>query len=294
MEGEENISDFGSVSTCERPGIVTARGTTDGLVIRLDGRVAHDNLKVALSDFVNSRKSFLSGNNVALEWVGELPTDDFVDELGDYLSTKFDIIVRSSKLRPPRALHAVNKEPANSEESEDLSSPPRVYDNADDSGWGQKKRSLFDGMDAVGMDDVEVAGRKTLQAQPKIGHDLALWDDPDARAVYGTIRSGQRIETDYTMVVFGDVNSGAEIVAGGDIVVLGTLRGVAHAGAYEESGGGRVIMALNLQATQLRIGSVISRGGSESARNPEVARVEGSNIVVENYNSRVPILRGRF
>ena len=83
------------------------------------------------------------------------------------------------------------------------------------------------------------------------------------------------------------MNSGAEIIAGGDVVVLGTLRGIAHAGAYDESGGGRVIFALDLRPTQLRIGSIISRDGNDSnSKLPEIAHVDGDIIVVEPYNSR--------
>ena len=75
---------------------------------------------------------------------------------------------------------------------------------------------------------------------------------------------------------------------------------IAHAGAYDESGGGRVIFSLNLQPTQLRIGLVISRGsGAENSESmprgglPEVARVDGSMIVVEPYQSRTVWSRRR-
>ena len=47
----------------------------------------------------------------------------------------------------------------------------------------------------------------------------------------GSLRSGQKIEEDGSIVIIGDVNSGAEVVAADNIVVLGTLRGLAHAGA---------------------------------------------------------------
>ena len=47
----------------------------------------------------------------------------------------------------------------------------------------------------------------------------------------GSLRSGQKIETEGSLVVIGDVNSGAEVVAGDNIVILGALRGLAHAGA---------------------------------------------------------------
>ena len=47
----------------------------------------------------------------------------------------------------------------------------------------------------------------------------------------GSLRSGQRIEEDGSIVILGDVNSGAEVIASDNIIVLGTLRGLAHAGA---------------------------------------------------------------
>ena len=138
---------------------------------------------------------------------------------------------------------------------------------------------LFGGIEGI----VEVSNR----AQKQNVIDSNLWDDPNARMIFSMLRSGQRVETEHSLVVFGDVNSGAELVAGGDVVVLGTLRGVAHAGAYDETGGGRTIFALNLQPTQLRIGSVISRGsGDASGKGAEIARVDKDLIVVEPYTAK--------
>jgi septum site-determining protein MinC len=141
---------------------------------------------------------------------------------------------------------------------------------------------------------------ESLESRTSVAANPMLWDEPDTRIIYGTLRSGQKVETEHSIVIFGDVNSGAEVIAGGDIVILGTLRGIAHAGAYDESGGGRVIFSLNLQPTQLRIGLVISRGsGSENFEStprggmPEIARVEGNLIVVEPYQSRTVWARRR-
>ncbi|MCI5065763.1 hypothetical protein MRY87_08570 [bacterium] len=124
--------------------------------------------------------------------------------------------------------------------------------------------------------------------------DEMLGDVADARVVVGTLRSGQRVESEHTLLVAGDVNSGAEVIAGGDIFILGKLRGVAHAGAYDETGAGRVIFALELEPTQLRIGSVITRGGESKPRprtvrggaTAELARVDGNMILVEPYQNR--------
>lgn len=99
-----------------------------------------------------------------------------------------------------------------------------------------------------------------------------------------TIRSGQRVEHHGNIVIMGDVNPGAVVMCSGDIVVLGTLRGLAHAGA--EGNTKAIVMAFRLQPTQLRIAHYISRAPDEvDARPdvPEVARVRNDTIQIEAY-----------
>jgi septum formation inhibitor MinC len=277
----------------ERSSVVAARGTAEGLVLRIDGRVTSTDLHAAVRDFLESRRSFLSGHDVAFEWVGRKPDDVVIQELTALVSSEFSISVRSSRLKT-----AVPKQPSvSSTQTSSAHQPPppglsivggtpRTPSIRQDSSPADKAMSLFDGMEG-------------FDTRPSPGASM-LWDEPDARIIYGTLRSGQKVETEHSIVVFGDVNSGAEVIAGGDIVILGTLRGIAHAGAYDESGGGRVIFSLNLQPTQLRIGLVISRGAggerSESSPRgggPEVARVESNMIVVEPYQSRTVWVRRR-
>ena len=96
----------------------------------------------------------------------------------------------------------------------------------------------------------------------------------------GTLRGGQSLANVGHIVVVGDVNPGAEIVAGGDIVVFGALRGVAHAGAQ----GDRTarVYALVLEPTQLRIATTIAAGAErDGAPVPEEAFLaDGERIVI--------------
>ncbi|MBL7661120.1 septum site-determining protein MinC [bacterium] len=108
----------------------------------------------------------------------------------------------------------------------------------------------------------------------------------NARLFFGTLRSGQRLETPHSLVVIGDVNPGADLIAGGDIIVFGSLRGTAHAAAYDDENREALIVALSMQPMQLRIGSVISRGNGEHGGKAEVARIEDRHIIVETYNPR--------
>jgi septum site-determining protein MinC len=99
-----------------------------------------------------------------------------------------------------------------------------------------------------------------------------------------TLRSGQIIQHAGHVVILGDVNPGAEIIAGGDVVVWGHLRGVVHAGARGDES--CVVCALELQPTQLRIGVLISVSPPPKKRrkpHPERAFVEDRQIKAEPW-----------
>lgn len=276
----------------ERGALVTARGTAEGLVVRLDGRVEHASLKQALIEFLNSRRNFLGGNEVSLEWVGKKPDESFLAEVSEVLTRDFKISVRSSRLReahkqgapegfriedePQPLVREVHLGKEHNKTADSELKPLGLFSGVEDLPFAAQVAS-----DTGAMDRVESTGENFL------------WDDPDARIIYSTLRSGQKIETEHSLIIFGDVNSGAEVVAGGDIAVMGTLRGVAHAGAYDETGAGRFIFALNLQPTQLRIGSIISRGSNEGLKGAEIARVDANMIVVEAYQTKNVALRRR-
>lgn len=93
-----------------------------------------------------------------------------------------------------------------------------------------------------------------------------------------TVRSGVEIRHPGTVIILGDVNPGGIIVADGDILIWGRLRGVAHAGA----GGNRecLIMALQMEPTQLRIADTVARAPEKSPRqfHAEVAHVANDAI----------------
>jgi septum site-determining protein MinC len=100
----------------------------------------------------------------------------------------------------------------------------------------------------------------------------------DGLVVRRTLRSGQSLRHPGHIVVVGDVNPGAEVVAGGDIVVWGRVRGVVHAGALGDEGA--MICALDLAPTQLRIAGHIARSPEDKRRKavPEMASVRDGQI----------------
>jgi septum site-determining protein MinC len=101
-----------------------------------------------------------------------------------------------------------------------------------------------------------------------------------------TVRSGQVVRHAGMVVVIGDVNPGAEVLADGDVIVWGKLRGVVHAGANGDESAR--VGALILAPTQLRIGRYIARAPDEHRvlRWPaEIARVNAGRIVIEPWGS---------
>ena len=100
----------------------------------------------------------------------------------------------------------------------------------------------------------------------------------------GTLRGGQALHHVGNIVVVGDVNPGAELVATGSIVIFGRLAGVAHAGAQGDALAR--VYALHLQATQLRIATVIAadEGPREAAAQPEAAFVRDGRIAIAPYD----------
>ncbi len=114
--------------------------------------------------------------------------------------------------------------------------------------------------------------------------EAASVEDPEAGIVARrTLRSGQQLRHPGSIAVLGDVNPGAEIVAGGDIIVWGKLRGTVHAGAMGNENA--LVCALDMTPTQLRIAEHIARSPEGRRRKtlPEVARVRNGKIVVESW-----------
>lgn len=97
----------------------------------------------------------------------------------------------------------------------------------------------------------------------------------------GSLRSGQKIEEERSVVILGDVNSGAEVIASDNIVVLGTLRGLAHAGAKGNKQA--IIAAGRLDTVQMRIANIVKEFNREEEplRKLAYAYVDDDKIIIE-------------
>ncbi len=97
-----------------------------------------------------------------------------------------------------------------------------------------------------------------------------------------SLRAGQRVEHSGDILILGDVNRDAEVLAGGNIIVMGKLRGVAKAGLIGDESA--VIVALRMEPQLLQIGrikAILNDDERLSPGYPELAKIEGSEIVLE-------------
>ena len=103
----------------------------------------------------------------------------------------------------------------------------------------------------------------------------------NTKVFYGTVRSGQRIEFEGSIILLGDVNAGAEVVAEQNIVVLGSIRGYVHAGA--KGNRSSFIAANSLSPTQLRIADLMLKTENkiDVENGYEIARINMGEINIE-------------
>jgi septum site-determining protein MinC len=102
--------------------------------------------------------------------------------------------------------------------------------------------------------------------------------------IRGRLRSGQKIKAKKHLILLGDLNPGAEVSAGGDILIMGSCRGIVAAGQPDNKDA--IVLALDFRPTQIQIGTLMAAGfpSSPTQKQPEIAYVDNGVIVVENYS----------
>lgn len=127
-------------------------------------------------------------------------------------------------------------------------------------------------------------------------HPYEVTSDDLGHFYRGTVRSGQSIEFASSIVIIGDVNPGAKIVAKGNIIIIGSLKGSAYAGVNGKPNS--FIIALDMDPMQLRIGEFYARSPDsakgklfkkkkQSNKEMQIAFLENNNIYIEPINRSV-------
>lgn len=126
--------------------------------------------------------------------------------------------------------------------------------------------------------------------EPEDQPDTSVPDD--GQFYKGTLRSGQSLDANSSIVVVGDVNPGASVVSKGNIIILGCLKGTAYAGC--DGNDKAFVVALEMNPMQIRIGNIIARAPDKKKRkaglkrksirkdnDAKIAFVENENIYIE-------------
>ena len=130
---------------------------------------------------------------------------------------------------------------------------------------------------------LEIKIDQSSHREEKTSIDSVLEGD-EAVFLARTLRSGHKVSYPGHIVVLGDVNPGAELIAGGNILVWGRLRGVVHAGAGGDTGA--VVCALDLSPTQLRIADKISVSPTRKGKpKPEIACLVDGQVTAKDWKS---------
>jgi septum site-determining protein MinC len=222
---------------------VSIKGIRDGLLVILADDVSWDEAEPALLDTIQQRHDFFRGARVALQ-VGERTLD------------REDI----RKLRDKLAEHDVQLSTILGTSAETIRSARRMD---------------IDTELPEGVAPAEDSGELPPIDSNTYGSSGVL--------VKATLRSGRIIRHVGHVIVIGDVNPGAQIIAGGDVIVWGRVRGTVHAGANGDESA--LVCALDLRPMQLRIANYVAIASDTSGRrpHPEVASVRNGQIVAEEW-----------
>ncbi len=235
--------------------IVNIKGTKNGLLIHLDGQKGYQEVRNQLEEKIKQSNGFFKGAKFALKFKGDFLGPDLESELAEICSNHglvYDSSITEIKTTKVSSREATIKPAMKSTRDTEMKKPVNNNNN----------------FPSKGLTDEELA--------------------IPGLVIKNTLRSGQTIRYDGNVVIVGDVNPGAEIIAAGSIVVMGTLKGIAHAGATGDETA--TIMAYGLYPTQLRIAGMIAIPPDDQfdqlAMHPEVARINQSSIEIEKMRIR--------
>jgi septum site-determining protein MinC len=241
-------------------GYIAIKGTRNGLLLTLEPETPFSDLLSALADRLAEAPSFFRGASLAVDTSRRMLRVSERIQLENLLAHYQMSVTPLEQLTAPRKENIVET----------------ISSQGAGTGGGTPVTTR-----PLSEDVPSTQSAQTIQRDAR--------ESVDTLFLRRTVRSGQAIHHANTIVVLGDVNPGAEIVAGGDIIVWGVLRGMVHAGYPDNDSA--CICALQLAPVQLRIAHLLSRPpeGVDTQPLPEVATIRNGRIVVETWvNGRPP------
>jgi septum site-determining protein MinC len=249
--------------------VTLLRGRRSGLEVALAGRDLDQALE-ELRGRLDERPEFYRGSSAVATFGTSLPSSAYVAQLRDVLrrsGVELRAIGGSRELETLAAEHGLGFEAAAVVKlSHSAQSLVADFAGARSDIAARRRRG-------------EASVRKPPVAAPGEAREplRAVEAPPGTLYHAGTLRGGQALHHPGNIVLVGDLNPGAELIAAGDVLVFGRLAGVAHAGAQGEAQAR--VYAIDLSPTQLRIATSIAVDVRASS-GPHVALVRDGRIVV--------------
>jgi septum site-determining protein MinC len=234
---------------------ITVKGIREGILIGVEqDSLPYSDLLEQLGAELTHRKGFLEGSRIVLD-VGSR-------------------LLQAAELAQLQELFAEN----GMELWTVLAEPEETKDAARELGLATR----------LAGSNTDLNGNRLLHedVQQETAPSVASRGSGGALLLRETLRSGQSVFHEGDVVIIGDVNPGAEVIAAGNVVVWGRLRGLVHAGALGDREA--VICALQLAPTQLRIASQIAIPPEERPGTPvpEMASIRDNQIVADVWRTR--------
>ncbi|MDW7674974.1 MAG: septum site-determining protein MinC [Bacillota bacterium] len=232
---------------------VSIKGNKEGILISFSGQISFPHMKRAIVERLAASEAFLVGAHVSLDLGQNYLTEDQLDLLAQILADNGMILTKVTR---------------------GTATNSRVF--------------YFDfGSKGLQKEQEEMWVKETTEDLKLENGSQELLQE-NTILFQRTLRSGQSIKYPGNVVIVGDVNPGAEIIAGENIIVMGNLRGIAHAGASGNEDA--VVTAFRLLPTQLRIANHITRapdGEKVDPQYPEIARIRNGMVVIELYQPSI-------
>ena len=289
--------------------LVEIKGQKDGLWIYLDDQGALDEVFSALNDRLRASNRFFSGAEVMIDTgIRKIAAEDqvllrkivehtYALQIKEIRSTDAPMVLSEESsefplddldsLLPPGEVNeqshpqtSLDDQAAYTEESH-LMEEASVKALRGDLSKEPEEDAFMKYIDAT----FQIPVQHTWEPKPTYSSEHLYENEETAFYFRGTVRSGQTLEYPGNIVILGDINPGAYVVASGDIIVMGRLQGVVHAGAEGEERA--VVIGARFTPSQLRIAQYIGRSPDEYHKSrakhgqTEKAYVKDGAIVIE-------------
>lgn len=248
---------------------VMIKGNKYGIRLVLDPDISFDTLVSMIGQKFTEAERFFRGNaSLALTIDGRVLSNEELDKLLSEIHEKTDLEISYVIDESDADLMAE----ALQEVSDTHEPDPPVLEDA----------SISDTSD-------DSNGSKEVAPPKMIYENRETLLNNDSMFYKGTLRSGQALESDGSIVILGDVNPGSSVISSGNIIVIGRLKGMVHAGAAGNINA--FVMALSMNPMQIRIADAIARSADKPKRRVDdeakIAFLDNGNIYIEPVKKSV-------